>query len=77
LKIQDWEVARIPRREVGATSSGIRATIFQWISGKGERRQRIRLISSSGIRYISTMSFRRRVDMLVENRAMERKMREL
>jgi hypothetical protein len=35
------------------------------------------LISSSGIRYISTMFPRRRAEPHVENRAMEREMREL
>jgi hypothetical protein len=42
-----------------------------------KRRQIIRLISSSGIRYISTMPPRKHVEPPIENRAMEREMREL
>jgi hypothetical protein len=40
-------------------------------------RKRSRLISMRGIRYINTMPPRRRVEPPVENRAMEREMREL
>jgi hypothetical protein len=64
-------------REGGLHQSGIRAAIFLQIVGKGERRQGISLIPSSGIRYIITMPPRRCVDPPIENRDMEMEMREL
>jgi hypothetical protein len=74
LTIQDREVAESPGGKGGCASSGIRDNIIDFCR---KMRQRSRLISSSGIRYINTMPLRRLVDPPIENRAMEREMREL
>jgi hypothetical protein len=54
--------------------SGITSHIIDFCS---QRIQRSRLISSSSIRYISTMPPRRHAKPIVENRAMKREMRQL
>jgi hypothetical protein len=73
--IQDREVTKSPGGKWDCcTRCGIRAHKIDLCR---EMRKRSRLVSLSGIIYINTMSPRRHAEPPIENRAMERKMREI
>jgi hypothetical protein len=75
LNIQVREVSESPGEEGVVVMRVVSESNIVYLCTK--RRQRSRMISSSGVRYIITMSPRRHVDPLVSNRAMEGEMREL